>query len=261
MAPLTLITGASSGIGKVFAERFARERHDLVIVARRQAELEALAERLRAAHGVQVHVIPQDLSVPRAARMLFEEVERRGLEVDGLINNAGSGVNGPQAEIDPETLERMLTVNVTVLTSLTRLFLPGMIRRGGGTVVNVASMAAFLSIPYFAAYAASKAYVVSFSEAIAEEVRPHGIKVVALCPGPTQTEFMDLAGVQTKDLKFVSFMAPEGVVEAGMQAIRRGDVVRVAGTLNTLFVRSMIFMPRHLVTKVSGQLMSQTMKP
>jgi short-subunit dehydrogenase len=258
MAPLTLITGASSGIGKVFAERFAQEKHDLVIVARRQAELEALAERLRAAHGVTVHVIALDLSAPRAAHTLFAEVQQRGLHVDGLINNAGFGVHGRHAEISPEAVEQMIAVNVTVLTTLTRLFLPGMIERKSGTILNVASTASFQPIPFFSAYAASKAYVLSFSEGLAEEVREYGIKVVCLCPGPTRTEFMDVAGVQTKGLKYVTFMSAEAVVDAGMQAIRRGEVVRIAGALNTLVARSVTFMPRQLVAKVSGQLMKSS---
>lgn len=260
MAPLTLITGASSGIGKVFAERFAREKHDLVVVARRKTELEALAEHLNRAHGVQVHVIPLDLSAPHAAQTLFEEVQKRGLEVDGLINNAGFGIHGLCAEMTPEELERMLTVNITVLTLLTRLFLPGMIARRRGTVLNVSSTAAFQPIPYFAAYAATKAYVLSFTEGLAEEVRPHGIQVVALCPGPTRTGFMGTAGVKLGGVKYAdaAFMDAEEVVEAAMRALRRRQVVRIPGALNTLLARSMPFMPRKLVAKVSGKLMKDS---
>ncbi len=258
--PLTLITGASSGIGKVFAERFAQERHDLIIVARRQAELEALAERLAPAHGVKVHVIPLDLAAPQAAGILFDEVRKRGLEVDGVINNAGCGVHGLHADLDVDALERMLNLNVTFLTSLTRRFLPGMIARGSGTIVNIASTAAFQPIPHFSAYAASKAYVLAFTEGLAEEVRGHGIKVLALCPGPTRTEFMATAGIRPKGIKYpqAAFMSAEQVVEAGMQALRQRAVIRIPGTVNALMARSVAYLPRQLVTKISGQLMKSS---
>ena len=260
MAPTTLITGASSGIGKVFAERFAREKHDLIVVARRQPELEALAERLNRDYGVQVHVIPFDLSIPDASRLLFEEVQSRGLTVDGLVNNAGFGIHGAFAEMDPPALERMLIVNVSVLTMLTRYFLPGMIERRTGTIINIASTAAFQPIAYFSAYAASKAYVLSLSEGLAEEVRPYGIHVVALCPGPTRTEFMDTAGLKLGGLKYADavFMNAEDVVEACMHAVRKREVVRIPGTLNALTARSMPFLPRRLVARVSGKLMRQS---
>lgn len=262
MAPLTLITGASSGIGKVFAERFAREKHDLIVVARRQGELEALAESLTRAHGIQVHVIPCDLAAPHAARTLFDAVEERGLTVDGLVNNAGFGIHGAHAEMDAEALEQMLTVNVTALTMLTRYFLPGMISRRRGTIINIASTAAFQPIPYFSAYAASKAYVLSLSEGLAEEVREHGIQVVALCPGPTRTAFMGTAGIQLGGIKYAdaAFMDATDVVEACMRALRKREVVRIPGTLNALMARSMPFLPRRLVAKVSGQLMKQSQR-
>jgi short-subunit dehydrogenase len=262
MAPTTLITGASSGIGKVFAERFAREKHDLILVARRQIELSTLAELLERAHGIQAHVIPFDLAVPDAPRLLFDAIAARGLSVDGLINNAGFGIHGPHAETDPDALERMLTVNVTVLTLLTRLFLPGMIARRSGTIVNIASTAAFQPIPYFSAYAASKAYVLSLTEGLAEEVREHGIHVVALCPGPTRTEFMGNAGIQLGGFKYAdaAFMNPEDVVEACMQALRKREVVRIPGMMNALMARSMPFLPRQLVAKVSGKLMHHSQR-
>ncbi|MNK32456.1 putative oxidoreductase [compost metagenome] len=262
MAPLTLITGASSGIGKVFAERFAREKHDLIVAARRRNELEALAESLSRAHGIQVHVIPCDLSLPDASRTLYEEIQQRGLEVDGLVNNAGFGIHGSYAEMEPEALERMITVNVTVITLLTRYFLPGMIARRSGTIINIASTAAFQPIPFFSAYAASKAYVLSLTEGLAEEVRDHGIQVVALCPGPTRTEFMGTAGLQLGGIKYAdaAFMDATDVVEACMRALSRREVVRIPGTLNALMARSMPFLPRRLVAKVSGKLMKQSQR-
>lgn len=262
MAPTTLITGASSGIGKVFAERFAREKHDLIVVARRKDELDALAERLSRDHGVQVHVIPCDLSAPEAPRRLYEEVQERGLTVDGLVNNAGFGLHGAFAGMDPEALSRMLTVNMTGLTLLTRQFLPDMLSRRRGMIVNVSSTAAFQPIAYFSAYAATKAYVLSFTEALAEEVRPHGVQVMALCPGPTRTEFMKTAGLKLGGLKYSEFvfMDAEDVVDACMKALRRREVVRIPGTLNALGARSLPFLPRRLVAKVSGMLMRQSQR-
>ncbi|HEY9856194.1 MAG TPA: SDR family oxidoreductase [Stenomitos sp.] len=252
--PLTLITGASSGIGKAFADRFAKEGHDLIIVARRQAELEAHAEQLQAAHGGVVHVISMDLARASAADELFEEVQKRGLAVDNLINNAGVGLHGALEKNDPQTLERMVTLNVTVLTKLTRLFLPAMLERRSGVVLNVASTAAFQPMPYFAAYAATKAYVLSFSEGIAEEVRDRGVKVVALCPGPTTTEFSESASLKTKALNYARWMTAEQVVEEGMQAIRHGEVVRITGAMNALTARGAAFVPRALLNRITGAL-------
>lgn len=257
MAPLTLITGASSGIGRVFAERFARKKHDLVVVARREGELSALAEALMRAHGITVHVIPHDLAAPGAARTLYEEIEARGLAIDGLINNAGFGIHGPLGAMSPEDLEQMLMLNVVALTMLTRYLLPSMMARGSGTIVNVASTAAFQPIPYFSAYAASKSYVLSFTEGLAEEVRGHGIRVLALCPGPTRTAFMDNAGLKLGGIKYsdVAFMDAADVVETCMRALQKRDVVRIPGLKNVLMARSLPFLPRRLLAKVSGHLM------
>ena len=187
-------------------------------------------------------------------------MQSRGLVVDGLINNAGFGIHGTFAEMEPEALANMLTVNVTVLTMLTRYFLPGMIARRRGTIVNIASTAAFQPIAYFSAYAASKAYVLSLTEALAEEVRPHGIQVVALCPGPTRTEFMSTAGLKLGGIKYADavFMNAEDVVKTCMSALRKREVVCIPGTLNALSARSMPFLPRGLVAKVSGRLMRQS---
>ncbi len=252
--PLTLITGASSGIGKAFADRLAKEGHDLIIVARRQADLEAHAAKLQEAHGGKVHVIPMDLSQASSADELFAEVQRRGLVVDGLINNAGVGLHGALEANDPGTLERMITLNVTVLSKLTRLFLPAMLERRSGVILNVASTAAFQPMPYFAAYAATKAFVLSFSEGIAEEVRDRGVKVVALCPGPTSTEFSESASLKTKALSYAKFMTAEAVVEDGLDAIRRGEVVKISGLMNAVAARSAPFVPRALLNRITGMI-------
>lgn len=253
--PLTLITGASSGIGKAFADRLAKEGHDLVIVARRQAELEAHAHALKEAHGGMVHVISLDLSRAASADELFLEVQNRGLAVDGLINNAGVGMHGALEGNDPEALERMVTLNVTVLTKLTRLFLPGMLERRSGVILNVASTAAFQPMPYFATYAATKAFVLSFSEGIAEEVRDRGVKVVALCPGPTTTEFSESASLNSKALSRVPWMTAEAVVEEGMKAIRQGQVVKISGIMNAVGARCAPFVPRALLNRITSSLL------
>lgn len=252
--PVTLITGGSSGIGKVFAERLAKEGHDLILVARRQAELEALAEQLQGAHGITAHVLPMDLSRSEAPQLIFEEVSKRGLAVDGLINNAGFGIHGALETNDVAELERMLRVNVMALTMLTRLFLPGMIERRSGTIVNVASTASFQPNPLFAAYSASKAYVLSFSEAIAVEVKERGVKVVVLCPGPTKTEFAETAKFKGKAFPEAVWMTAEEVVEEGMRAIRSGQVVKIPGAMNAMMARMVPFVPRPLLTQITRRL-------
>lgn len=257
MRDLTLITGASRGIGRVFAERFAHEKHDLILVARRQDDLEALAADLRSRHGIQAHVLVCDLAAPRAAQTLHAEVEARGLRVSGLINNAGFGLHGPQAAMDPDALERMIAVNVTTLTMLTRFFLPPMLANRHGMILNVASTAAFQPVGYFSAYAAAKAFVLSFTEGLAEEVRGTGVSVLALCPGPTRTSFFETAGIRTGKLKYTDavFMTPEEVVEAAMRALARRQVVQIPGFLNALTARATPFLPRRLVSRLSGRLM------
>lgn len=252
--PVTLITGASSGIGKVFAERLAKEGHDLILVARRQAELEALSEKLQGAHGITAHVLPMDLARQEAPRLIFEEVSKRGLMVEGLINNAGFGMHGALEANDALELERMLQLNVMALTMLTRLFLPGMLERHSGTIVNVASTASFQPNPMFAAYSASKAYVLSFSEAIAVEVRDRGVKVVALCPGPTKTEFAETAKFSAGLFPDAIWMTAEAVVEEGMKAIRLGKVVQIPGALNAAMARVVPFVPRPLLTQITRRL-------
>jgi hypothetical protein len=249
--PTTLVTGASSGIGKVFAERFAKEGHDLVIVARRQAELEALAERLRSAHGRQVHVLAQDLTEPGAAQRVFDETTRLGLSVTGLVNNAGFGAMGRFERQDPPQIDRMLTLNISVLAALCRVYLPGMLEGRAGFILNVASTAAFQPVPFMTAYAATKSFVLSFSEALAEEVRDRGVKVVALCPGPTRTEFVAVAGMDSDLSDKAPFMTAEAVVDAGMQALAGGEVVKIAGFFNALAARVGTLLPRPVIYQIT----------
>ncbi|MEI9852864.1 MAG: SDR family oxidoreductase [Sphingomonas sp.] len=189
-----LVTGASAGLGALFAKELAKHGCDLIVTARRADRLEELATELRAAHGVKVETIAADLAVPGAAGELIAEISRRGLAVNILINNAGFGASGPLAEADAARTAGMIELNCRALVELCHAVLPGMIQMRSGAILNVASTAAFQPGPGMAVYYATKAFVLSFSEAIHEEVRHQGVRVTALCPGPTATEFFDAAG-------------------------------------------------------------------
>jgi short-subunit dehydrogenase len=262
MRPVALVTGASAGIGRELARRFAAGGHDLVLTARRADELRALADELSAEHGVAVRAVPADLSDPVAPRTLFDEVAAAGLAVDVLVNNAGFGMYGPFAEADPDRLLAMVQVNVAALTHLTRLFLPGMVARGRGRVLNVASTAAFQPGPLMAAYYASKAYVLSLSEALAFELRGAGVTVTCLCPGPTRTEFAAAAvvgGSRLFDSPYVMDAAP--VAEAGYRAAMRGRRVVVPGLLNRLGAFATRFVPRPLLMRVVHRIQDRRADP
>ncbi|MBB6096683.1 hypothetical protein HNR42_000095 [Deinobacterium chartae] len=232
--PTALITGASSGIGRDFAERLAAERHDLILTARSEDRLRALARDLEV-HGTRISVLRADLSEPGAASRLAAEVEARGLRVDVLINNAGYGTYGLFADLSlPEQL-RMIQLNIGALTELTWQLLPGMIARRHGRVLNVASTAAFFPGPLMAVYYASKAFVLSFSEALACELRGTGVTVTALCPGPTATGFQARAGLEGSRL-FVSgrTLSSADVVDEAYQALLRGQTLVIPGRTNRL---------------------------
>lgn len=222
MAGTALITGASGGIGREFARLHAAHGGDLIIVARREEALEALKTELEAAHGVNVRVIAADLSVPGAAAEVHAALD--GAQVDILINNAGFGGHGPFHEQDLSRNRAMIALNVGALTELTRLLLPGMMARGHGRILNVSSMAGFLPGPLMAVYYATKAYVISFSQALAEETRGAGVSVTVLCPGPVRTGFAETAGMQ--GVKVVAHgVAPERTARAGYRAMLRGHRV------------------------------------
>lgn len=190
----TLITGASAGIGAEFARQFAAQRHDLVLIARREQALTALADELRSTHGVTVTVLALDLSRPESATELHSRTEELGIQVDVLVNNAGFGTHGDLVDSDPARLAEEIQLNCGTLVGLTALYLPAMRRRGRGTIINIASTAAFQPVPHMAVYGATKAFVLSFSEALWAEEKKHGIRVLAVCPGATATEFFDVAG-------------------------------------------------------------------
>jgi short-subunit dehydrogenase len=239
-----LITGASSGIGAALAPLFARDGWHLVLVARTVAPMEALATQLRGVHGVTVTVIPSDLSMAGAAARLAAELQARGIVVDALVNNAGFGLHGAYASTDAAKESRMLAVNVVALTELTKALLPGMLARGHGRIMNVGSVGSFVPGPLMAVYYASKAYVLSYSEALAEELAGTGVRVTALCPGLTRTRFQARAG-----LPVGANMAGdvEPVARDGYAAMMRGARVVVPGLLNRLAVTLPRFAPRRLV--------------
>jgi short-subunit dehydrogenase len=230
MSRTAFVTGASSGIGLELAKRFAADGFDLVLVARTGAALEELAQQVEERYGVRVHVSPMDLSRAAAPELLASELRSRGVHVDALVNSAGFNQFGAFAEADERRMLELLHVNVVALTHLTRLLIPGMIERRWGRVVNLASNAAFQPGPLMAVYYASKAYVLSLSVALAEEVRGTGVAVTALCPGPTATGFQAAAAME--DSKLVAgkeLTTASEVADWGYEVIKRGKPFAVQG--------------------------------
>ncbi|WP_438444723.1 SDR family NAD(P)-dependent oxidoreductase [Gorillibacterium sp. sgz5001074] len=245
--PTALITGASGGIGLELAKLFARDGYALVLAARSEEALKRLAGELETTHGTRTLIIPADLSDPAAPAQLFEETERAGITVDVLVNNAGFAVFGPFAEADAKDTMDMIQVNVNALTHLTRLYTPGMVARRGGRILNVASTAAFQPGPLMAVYFATKAFVLSFSEAIAHELKPSGVTVTALCPGPTKTGFEKRAKMEGSKLFQGRVMAAADAARAGYEALMKGEPLVIPGAGNRLLASSVRFMPRRLV--------------
>ncbi len=245
-----LITGASAGLGREFAELFAQDKWNLVLTARRVDRLSALASDLVLRHGVEVQVLPADLAHPEAPERIVEELERREVEVSALVNNAGFGLRGEFREIPLAEQTEMIHVNVRALTSLTRLLVPAMLARGDGGILNVASTAAFQPGPHMAVYYATKAYVLSFTEALAEEVRGSGVKVSCLAPGATATEFAGVAGMEDSRLFRMGAMDSWSVARTGFEAWKRGKVLSVPGLRNRLGAVSVRLAPRFLVRRL-----------
>jgi len=242
--PTALITGASAGIGLELARVFARERYRVVLVARNQKRLEGIAQELRPA---EAQVLAIDLSLPGAP----EEVHRKVPKVDVLVNNAGFGVFGKFVEKGLAEELNMMQLNMTALVTLTRLYLPAMIAAGGGKIMNVASTAAFQPGPLMAIYYATKAFVLSFSEAIANELEGTGVTISALCPGPTASDFQERAQMQNSGLvKGRKMMDARTVAEAGYRGLMAGKTVVIPGFGNKLLAQSIRISPRSMVTKI-----------
>ncbi|MCA9551571.1 MAG: SDR family oxidoreductase [Myxococcales bacterium] len=251
-----LITGASAGIGRELAHLFARDGHDVVLVARSKDKLEALAAELRGAHGRTAHVVPTDLADPAAPTAIFAAVQTLGAEVEFLVNNAGFGTHGPFVELDPERELAMVQVNIAALLHLSRLFLPGMVARGRGRVLNVASTAGFQAGPLMATYYATKAFVISFSEAIAHELEGTGVTVTAHCPGATATDFAQTAGNDVSRLfqGGTKVASAREVAEHAYHAMMRGKTLAIHGLMNRIGAFSVRLSPRAVVTSIAGRL-------
>jgi len=244
---VALITGASAGLGVEFARQLAKRGHRLVLAARRMDRLEALAAELGNARAVAI-----DLAQAGSAAKLLSGIETAGEQVEVLVNNAGFGLKGPVAGLDAARLREIIDLNVGTLTDLCRAIAPGMIERRSGAILNVASTAAFQPGPNMAVYFATKAYVLSFTEALHEELKPHGVAVTALCPGPTRTEFGAVAGFGEKGA-FDRFAADAAsVVRAGLRGLDKNRAVVVPGVLNKVTAASTRFFPRPIVRKVAG---------
>ena len=248
MTPVALITGASAGLGVDFARQLAAKGYPLVLVARRKDRLDALAAELGNARAVEM-----DLGEDGAAGRLIANLAAHGEQVDLLVNNAGFGLAGRFAELDGKRQRQMIDLNCGALTELAHAVLPGMIERKSGSILNVASTAAFQPGPGMAVYFATKAFVLAFSEALHEEVQGHGIKVSALCPGPTATEFGAVAGFGRPLPEIISADSPS-VVTAGLKGLEAGRAIVIPGLMNKSTAKAHRFFPRSWVRKAAGML-------
>jgi len=246
-----LITGASSGIGECFARHYAKQGAELILVARSEPQLQQLANELHEQHRVTTHYFALDLSQRGSIPTLMEQIKAKQLEVDVLINNAGFG-KWNQFHLEPtDQYQQMISLNINALVELTQQLLPGMLTRQQGSIINVASTAAFQPLPYQAVYAASKAFVLHFSEALSQEYKTQGIQVMALCPGNTRSHFMQRANADTKGLKFDS---PQAVVDSAIKALRKGRHYHVHGASN--YWQSLLprLLPRTLVSQITANM-------
>ncbi len=249
-----LITGASGGIGYELTRLFARDGYNLVLTARSEDKMDKMKAEFERRKGIRVTVIGKDLTRPEAPQEIADELESGGTQVDILVNNAGFTVYGPFVETDLKREIDLLQVNIMALTKLSGLFLPGMVERGWGRVLNLASTAAFMPGPLMATYYASKAYVLSFSQALANELHDTGVTVTALCPGATETDFQkrgDLEGSRLFDL--ASVMDAKTVAKIGYRALMKGQTEVIAGLSNWLVVEGVRFVPRKLAAEMARQ--------
>ena len=249
---VTLITGASSGIGEAFARSLAAERHNLVLVARNEKKLHELCDELMLEYGIMAHYVVLDLSEFGADRELFAETERHGFEVNWLINNAGFGSYGDFSKLDVDHELQMIELNIAALVALTHCYLRKMRERRRGQIINVSSAAGFQPIPFMTTYAATKAFVNSFSEALAAEVSPYGIKVLALCPGSTKTNF-HAAAKMDRVIQVKGQQTAEEVVETALRAVKKGRTRVVSGFVNDLVARVVNFVPNALITRIMAK--------
>ncbi|MER6618041.1 SDR family NAD(P)-dependent oxidoreductase [Streptomyces xantholiticus] len=244
-----LITGASSGIGAAFAEELAARGMNLVLVARSKEKLTELAERLEGRHGVNIQVIAADLAVPGAGGHLATDIAHRGLVIDVLVNSAGFAMHGRFVDADQSRVAEQVALNVGAVVDLTGRFLPAMVERGRGAVINVASTAGLQPTPYMAVYGATKAFVLSYSEALWAETRATGVEVLALCPGATETSFFDVVGTDAASVG--KRQTPQQVVRTALRALRRRRPSVVSGRANALLARLPRLLPRAVTVRIS----------
>ena len=258
MNKTALITGASGGIGYELAKLFARDHHNLVLVARSAGKLTQVADELQREFGISAKAFPLDLTVASAPQSLFDQLQREGVAVDILVNNAGYGVLGQFAQVSLEDNLGQIQLNITALTHLTRLFLGPMIERRSGKILNVASTAGFQPGPLMSVYYATKAYVISFSEALANELDGTGVTVTCLCPGATETGFQGRAGLENTLLfKKLRPMDAMTVARDGYRGLMAGKPIVISGFRNWLLAESLRFSPRRLVTAISRKVLDQ----
>jgi short-subunit dehydrogenase len=250
-----LVTGASGGIGYELSRRFAHDRFNVVLIARDAARLSTVARELEDRYHTKTLVLPKDLSHPAAAGEIYKELQKRNLGIEVLVNNAGFGDLGPFADAEWEVQRQMLQVNVTTLVELTCLFLPEMIRRGSGRVLNIGSTGSFAPVPYMAVYGASKAFVLSFTEALSAELEGTGVTATALCPGVTATQFAKRAKTEHSLLVRLNQMTAGDVARTGYRALVKNKPRVVPGWFNKLIIGSLRLSPRSANLKMSKMLM------
>ncbi len=255
--PIALVTGASRGIGIELARMFAEHGHDLVVVARNQADLERLADELRSKLGTNVTVLVYDLTDRTSPERIFAELEQRGLQIDVLVNNAGFGTWGPFGETDLKEELDLIQVNIAALTHLTKLFLRPMLARKRGRILNVASTGSFQPGPIMAVYCASKAYVLSFTEAVAMEVEGSGVSLTALCPGGTESSFQERADMHEARILKGKLMTAREVAEQGYRATMKGKTITIPGMMNKLLAQSNRIAPRRTVAWVAKKILDK----
>ncbi len=255
MKNTALITGASNGIGLELAHVHAATGGDLVLVARSKAKLEAIKAELEAKYKISVYIIGRDLSAADAAREVYAETTKKNIQVDYLINNAGFGDYGMFYETDAEKEIQMVNLNITTLMLLTKFYLKEMVKRRSGKIMNVASTAAFQSGPTMAVYYATKAFVLSFSEAVSNEVSDKGVTVTILCPGATESGFQAAAALEeSKLVKGKKLPTSREVAEYGYKAMMKGKTVAIHGMMNAFLANAVRFMPRSLVVKTTRKM-------
>jgi short-subunit dehydrogenase len=256
-----LVTGASAGIGKALAEELARDGANLVLTARRRERLEALAQQLSAAHKVQVKVFVADLTQPDAPRQIFDFAHQQQLAIDLLVNNAGFGAYGEFHTVAAQRFLDMIQVNCSAVVHLTHLYLPQMLARRRGDILIVASTASFQPVPYISTYAATKAFDLLFAEGLAEELKPYGIRVCALCPGSTESEFGEVAGQTNVAASKRHRETPEKVARTGLRALAAGKSSVISGLPNYLGVVGQRLAPRRFVARVAARMFKPSTAP